>query len=185
VRRRPPPPSLLFLPRPPPHAPPRSLAPPLLPFLCAGIGADSINQSVKAIIIARNYMVDEGLDCAISSAEVNSEVGPDALTFSVSLHAKTLDVACPEDNTFKCAATTKAPMLAGAIANRIREGAKHLSVTSVGPMAALRNIKAYCIAKTYLEEAGYDFYLVPFFVQVSVGEEDRTGIRLDAFVSKK
>ena len=122
------------------------------------------------------------MDCAITSLSVNTEVGPDALSLEVGGHATTADTEAHADNTFKCAGSTKPPSLAGAIANRIREGAKHISVTSVGPAAALRNIKAFAMAKGYLE--GHDFYLVPFFVHVTVGEEERTGIRLDAFVSK-
>jgi stage V sporulation protein SpoVS len=143
---------------------------------------DSINQSIKAIIVARNYVADEGLDCAISAVSVNDDVGRDALTLCVTPHAKTHDVAAAEDNFFRCAATTKHGALAGAIASRVREGAMQLSCTSVGPAAVLRSVKAFGLAKEYAE--GCDFYLVPFFVQYAVGDEDRTGIRLDAFVTK-
>ncbi len=184
---RPPPPPF-FAPRPPPFPPPlpTPAPPPHAHRAASGIGADSVNQSIKAIIIARNYVAadEKPIDCAITCAAVNSEVGPDALSLDVAEYPKTADAPAPEDNIFKCAGTTKPHLLAGAIASRIREGAKHLSVTSVGPMAALRNVKAFCIAKQYVAEDGYDFVLVPFFVHVSVGDEERTGIRLDAFVTK-
>ena len=137
-----------------------------------------MNQAVKALIIARNYMSDDSIDLCLVPSQL--EMGPDCLSLEVLKHGKTPDTPAPEDDCFKAAGSTKPHALAGAVANAIRDGVAHLSVSSVGPMATLRAIKAVAVARTYVAET-HTVRCVPFFVDVMIGEEERTGIRLDVF----
>lgn len=67
--------------------------------------------------------------------------------------------------------------VAGAIANVIRENSS-AEVQSVGAGATNQAIKAVAIARGYLAPSGVDIVCVPGFVNVDVGGESRTAIRL-------
>jgi stage V sporulation protein S len=173
----------------PPVAPPPNKTkldpPPFFPSppSRAAIGADSVNQGIKAVIIARSYLKDDNIDLAIRPTVVD-EVGPDVLSLAISKHATTACEGADEEFSFKSAGATQASALAGALAAKIREGCKLLSVTSVGPAAALRSIKSIAMAASYVKEEGFSIYAVPVFVDLKMGEEDRTGVRLDVFAAK-
>jgi stage V sporulation protein SpoVS len=113
------------------------------------------------------------------------EVGPDVLSLAVSKHAITENGdGAAEEFSFKSAGATQASALAGALAAKIRENVKLLSVTSVGPSAALRSIKSIAMAASYVKEEGFELYCVPVFVDLKLGEEERTGVRIDVFAVK-
>lgn len=152
-------------------------------FKVNAIGADSVNQGIKAVIIARSYLKDDSIDLAIRPTVVD-EVGPDVLSLAISKHATTACEGADEEFSFKSAGGTQASALAGALAAKIREGCKLLSVTSVGPAAALRSIKSIAMAANYVKDEGFSIYAVPVFVDLKMGEEDRTGVRLDVFAAK-
>ena len=78
------------------------------------IGAPSVNQAVKALIIARNYMSDDSIDLCLVPSQL--EMGPDCLSLEVLKHGKTPDTPAPEDDCFKAAGSTKPHALAGAAA---------------------------------------------------------------------
>jgi len=142
-----------------------------------------VNQAIKSVIISRSYLKDENIDLAMRPKLVE-EVGPDVVSLGIVKHAATADKSAPEELCFKSAGSTQAGALAGALANKIREGATFLSITSVGPDAALRSVKAVAYASVYIKEDGYELYAVPVFVDLKLGDEERTGVRLDIFASK-
>ena len=148
-----------------------------------GIGALSVNQAIKSAIIARSYLKDDGIDLAMRPRLVE-EVGPDVVSLAIIKHTSASDKSAPEEFCFKSAGSTQAGSLAGALANKIREGATFLSITSVGPDAALRSIKSIAMATGYVKEDGYEILCVPVFVDLKLGDEERTGVRLDIFASK-
>ncbi len=113
------------------------------------------------------------------------DVGPDVLSLAISKHPITDNGdGAPEEFSFKSAGATQASALAGALSAKIRENVKLLSVTSVGPSAALRSIKSVAMAASYVKEDGYELYAVPVFVDLKMGDEERTGVRLDVYVAK-
>lgn len=152
-------------------------------FSLNGIGALSVNQAIKSAIIARSYLKDDGIDLAMRPRLVE-EVGPDVVSLAIIKHTSTSDKSAPEEFCFKSAGSTQAGSLAGALANKIREGATFLSITSVGPDAALRSIKSIAMASGYVKEDGFEILCVPVFVDLKLGDEERTGVRLDIFASK-
>ena len=170
-------------PHPPSHPSPHPPTPPQRFPTFPGIGALSVNQAIKSAIIARSYLKDDGIDLAMRPRLVE-EVGPDVVSLAIIKHTSASDKSAPEEFCFKSAGSTQAGSLAGALANKIREGATFLSITSVGPDAALRSIKSIAMATGYVKEDGYEILCVPVFVDLKLGDEERTGVRLDIFASK-
>ena len=70
---------------------------------------------------------------------------------------------------------------AGAIAGKVRDAPAGTtvitSVTGIGPLAVLKNVKAFATAAEYLKES-HTLTAVPQFVDLPAGEETRTGVRM-------
>lgn len=77
----------------------------------------------------------------------------------------------------KVAATSRSTAVAGAIAGVMREKGQ-VDVQAIGAGAVNQAIKAVCIARVYLEEDGIDIVCVPMFVEVQIGDQERTAVRL-------
>ena len=68
-------------------------------------------------------------------------------------------------------------VLAGAIAATIREG-ELPDVQAIGPHAVNQAIKAVALARRFLAEEDIDIICVPEFIEVMIGDEERTAVRL-------
>ena len=77
----------------------------------------------------------------------------------------------------KVAAKSRSTSVAGAIAGVIRESG-HAEVQAIGAGAVNQAIKAVAIARGYLEEDGIEIVCVPSFVEVMIGSQERTAIKL-------
>ncbi|MCS7050564.1 MAG: stage V sporulation protein S [Thermomicrobium sp.] len=77
----------------------------------------------------------------------------------------------------KVSARSRPSAVAGAIAGVVREVGR-AEVQAIGAGAANQAIKAVAIARDYLAESGIDAVCLPSFITVSIGNEDRTAIRL-------
>ena len=80
-------------------------------------------------------------------------------------------------DTIKVSAKSRSTAVAGAIAGVIREH-KHAEVQAIGAGAVNQAIKAIAIARGYLERDGLDIVCIPTFVEVDVGGEERTAVRM-------
>jgi stage V sporulation protein S len=85
-------------------------------------------------------------------------------------------------DTIKVSAKSRSTAVAGAIAGVIREH-KHAEVQAIGAGAVNQAIKAIAIARGYLERDGLDIVCIPTFVEVDVGGEERTAVRMLVEVS--
>lgn len=85
-------------------------------------------------------------------------------------------------DTIKVSAKSRSTAVAGAIAGVIREH-KQADVQAIGAGAVNQAIKAIAIARGYLERDGLDIACVPMFVEVDVGGEERTAVKLHVEVS--
>lgn len=153
-----------------------------------GIGAGSVNQAIKAIIIARGNVQADNLDFTITP-EVLTAVGPDAVAVHVLRHdGRRAPVAADPSAQLRVTATTKPGAVAGAIAGKAREGPAAITVTSIGPAAVLRAVKGVCLANAYLAGDGLGLVVAPSFVDLHVGPaeggEERTGVQLEITVAK-
>ena len=76
----------------------------------------------------------------------------------------------------KVSAKSRSTAVAGAIANVIREH-KHADVQAIGAGAVNQAVKAIAIARGYLKQDGLDISCAPAFVEVEIGDQERTAIR--------
>jgi stage V sporulation protein S len=77
----------------------------------------------------------------------------------------------------KVSAKSRSTAVAGAIAGVIRESG-HAEVQAIGAGAVNQSVKAVAIARGYLAEDGIEIVCVPSFVEVLIGDQERTAIRL-------
>jgi stage V sporulation protein S len=77
----------------------------------------------------------------------------------------------------KVAAKSRSTSVAGAIAGVIRESG-HAEVQAIGAGAVNQAVKAVAIARGYLEEDGIEIVCIPSFVEVMIGGQERTAIKL-------
>jgi stage V sporulation protein S len=79
--------------------------------------------------------------------------------------------------TLIAAATTKPVSLAGAINGIVRVG-RRVEIHAVGAGALNQAVKAIAIARGYLAPSGIDICCIPSFMDIEIGGEERTGLRL-------
>ncbi len=77
----------------------------------------------------------------------------------------------------KVAAKSRSTAVAGAIAGVIRESG-HAEVQAIGAGAVNQAVKAVAIARGYLAEDGINIVCIPSFVEVVIGTQERTAIKL-------
>lgn len=81
------------------------------------------------------------------------------------------------DDVLKVSARSRPSAVAGAIAGVVRESGR-AEVQAIGAGATNQAVKAVAIARDYLQETGIEVICVPAFIDVTIGDEDRTAIRL-------
>jgi stage V sporulation protein S len=77
----------------------------------------------------------------------------------------------------KVASKSRTTSVAGAIAGIVREHGR-AEVQAIGASAVHQATKAVVIARDYLALDGIDIVCYPIFVELSIGGQERTGIRL-------
>jgi len=142
-----------------------------------GIGASSINQGLKSIIIARDYLDGDGIDFTVQ-AIVHNETGRDAVEFLLTKTAKRATPAVADGTVLKVAGTSEPGVVAGAIAGKIREGSR-VAMVGVGADAVKNMVKAYILARKYVTDDGLDLNLRPEFIEVEFeGGEKRSAVQI-------
>ena len=77
----------------------------------------------------------------------------------------------------KVSARSQPGIVAGAIAGVIREG-KVAEVQAIGPRAVNQAINSVAVARNYLVADDIDVICIPVFVELTIGDLERTGIKL-------
>ena len=77
----------------------------------------------------------------------------------------------------KVAAKSRSTAVAGAIAGVVRENGR-AEVQAIGAGAVNQAVKAVAIARGYLSEDGIDVICIPSFVEVMIGDQERTAIKI-------
>jgi len=77
----------------------------------------------------------------------------------------------------KVAARSRSTAVAGAIAGVVRESGR-AEVQAIGAGAVNQAVKAVAIARSYLAEDGINIVCIPSFVEVMIGDQERTAVRL-------
>lgn len=77
----------------------------------------------------------------------------------------------------KVSSTSKPSSVAGALANNLKQG-ESVELQAIGAGAINQAIKAVAIARGFVAPSGKDLSVVPGFVDVKIGEEEKTAIKL-------
>lgn len=77
----------------------------------------------------------------------------------------------------KVSARSRTTAVAGAIAGVVRES-KRAEIQAIGAGAVNQAVKACAIARSYLKEDGIDVIIIPAFVEIMIGNHERTAVRL-------
>jgi stage V sporulation protein S len=80
----------------------------------------------------------------------------------------------------RVASDSRTALVAGAIAGTFRDYGK-AEVQAIGAGAVNQAVKALIRAKEYLAEEGKEILFVPSFVQVEIGDAERTAVRFSVF----
>ncbi len=84
----------------------------------------------------------------------------------------------------KVSAKSHSTAVAGAIAGVMREQ-MHADVQAIGAGAVNQAIKGIAIARGFLEEDGLEIACLPSFVEIKVGEEERTAVKFSVDVLRQ
>jgi stage V sporulation protein SpoVS len=162
------------------------------PCTVSCIGAKTINQAVKGVIVARRYLEEDGLETFVG-VRLNRDVGNDAVDLVINGGKPRLPTA-PADAapTFKVSSKTNPFKLAGAHATRVREtgGKEAMTFMGMGAEAVRSMVKATAASTGYLvDDGGFGLVMVPETVVVSLDTgsaeaEERTAIRINLLASK-
>lgn len=117
-------------------------------------GPAAINQAMKAIAIARKYLLEEdtgAIDLVVSPQFEEDIRQSSRVCFVLSKIRPTTRI--PSEDDLACKDKTDPYKLAGAMAQRIRDGDK-VACTTKGPVPVLIAVKAIAIANTYLADDG-------------------------------
>jgi len=117
-------------------------------------GPAAINQAMKAIAIARKYLLEEetGAIDLVVAANFEEDIRQSSRVCFV-LSKTRAAARVPSEDDLACKDKTDPYKLAGAMAQRIRDGEK-VACTTKGPVPVLIAVKAIALANTYLEEDG-------------------------------
>lgn len=143
------------------------------------IGASSINQAVKAICIARQYLKSDNLDLSFQPAFRGKERRASvALYISKSPSTRT-DAPTPvegETVELPISSHSRPAQVAGALAARIRDGA-NASLVAIGVDAVANAVLTIGNARLYLEQNNLDIRAAPEFITVQKEERELNAVR--------
>jgi len=146
------------------------------PVVLSGMGPRAVNQAVKGIAISREHIGDEGSSVACSPKFVTLTIdGEERSGVRMELKVKATPAGESDSSELRVASGSDVRRLAGAIANRMREGGP-VSMTAIGPFAVNQAVKAIIIADRYLEDDKIDLAFVPSFSEFESDGETRSAV---------
>ncbi len=91
------------------------------------------------------------------------------------------DETVPEEeekvDIIKVSARSRSTAVAGAIAGVVREH-NRAEVQAIGAGAVNQAVKAVAIARGYLSDDGFNIIAIPFFIEVTIEDQERTAVRI-------
>ena len=114
-------------------------------------GPAAINQAMKAIAIARKYLLEEDTPCDLILIPRFEEDIRQSSRVTFVLEKSRPVRSIPTEDDLASKEKTDPYKLAGAIAGRVREG-EQVAITTKGPVPVLIAIKAIALGNTYLDD---------------------------------
>ena len=143
-----------------------------LPPVLSAVGAASVNQAVKAIAIARDFLEADNVDLSVEISKQPQQNVKDVIVLSLKQHIRgslLKDIDTEKENEvyqdMRSAANSTPGPLAGAIAKNVRDG-KTPRLTAIGQRPVFRAVCAIALARRYLKKEKIDLDMVPRFTQV-------------------
>jgi len=150
-------------------------------------GAESLNQAIKAIAIARGYLEENKIELSVISTFRDE----DRCAVSMQIYKSPLrrtknsnnnnnsnesDNKEEEIHELRVAQNSEPSMTAGSIAKKIRAG-ERLSIVSIGAGSVCATVRAITIARRYLENDNLDVSFRPGFIHLDMQEGQRSAIK--------
>lgn len=147
------------------------------------IGAASINQAVKSICIARQYLERDGIDLSFQPAFRDKDRRASVALYIAKIPTRAPITIAPgtESVELPVSGHSRPPVVAGALAARVREG-KQAALVSIGVDAVANAVLTIGNARLYLEENNMDVRCQPTFVTVHKEDRDLNAVRFDVRV---
>lgn len=150
------------------------------PIILAG-GAASINQAVKAIAIAKQYLAEE------ESGPIDILVQPqfDGQSPRATLFLKA-SAPIPEDDSAEVLTVRSLSdpgKVAGAICGRIREN-KAVALETVGPDGVYHVVEAVALSRRFLAEEQYDVKFTAKFQEMEWNDKTSSGLYFQVLATK-
>lgn len=134
------------------------------PILLAGCPA-SINQAVKAVIIARQYLCKENMDCRATPEYQGN-------TSSLRIYITKAELPTPDLEYSEISVNSNSDpyKVAGAVSKRIRQG-ELVAVETMGPQGVFHAMETVAVSRSYLSTDGLELqFTAEFYQRVMQGE---------------
>jgi len=118
-------------------------------------GPAAINQAMKAIAIARKYLLDEDTPIDLLVFPKFEQDIREGSNMIFELKRSSPIAREPSEDDLSCKEKTDCFKLAGAIAGRVRDN-EEVALTVKGPIPVLISVKAIALAQDYVKEEGID-----------------------------
>lgn len=144
-------------------------------------GASAINQAIKAVAIAKQYLAEEEK----GPIDLMTQPQFDGPSNRLTLHLRAVAPTVPNETAEVLTVKRESDpyKVAGAIAGRLRDN-KVVALISVGPEAVFHAVEAVAIARRYMAEDQMDIKFSPFFQQMDWEGRDSSGLRFDIVARK-
>jgi len=157
----------------------------------AAAGDVAINQAIKSIAIASQYLIDDGLRCAVQP----SFDPHGAMILRIVCHTtdelKDVSVEESEHKVMRVAGGSDAYKVAGAVAQSVRKHATSdpfpfaAQLAAQGAGAVALAVRALVYSRGYTVGDGTDIMFIPAFTHVKTGEQlERSIMMLNIFKSE-
>ena len=155
-------------------------------------GQASLNQAIKAIAIARNYLMEDRVDLSVQCEFRDEERGAVSMVLTKAPLRKKAggggagggagggggggEEKEVEESELRVAQNSEPSMTAGSIAKKIR-GGERVSIIGIGAGSVSATVRAITIARRYLEGDNLDVAFKPSFVHLTMEDGQRSGIK--------
>jgi stage V sporulation protein SpoVS len=144
------------------------------------VGALSANQAIKAVAIAKSYLVKDQITISFQSEFKQDEEIAYNLVLTLTKAPLRTGMATTVASEIKVKRDSESYKTAGAIAAKIREGSRVAVVCiTFGAETVYVAIDSISIARQYLKRDGLDLTVSPEFVHVETAEGERSGLRFE------
>ncbi|KAG8468681.1 hypothetical protein KFE25_013764 [Diacronema lutheri] len=135
------------------------------PAMVLAISDVAVNQAIKALALARNFLMSDNLDLVAQPRFPEFDQNSQTANMQLDLQAKQTRIQLDDKvSATMCVSQRSLPSaVAGAIASTAREGKHVTKVSCMGPQAVLRTVKSIFLARRFLQDDSLDLSFVPQF----------------------